>query len=161
MGEQEALAAIFSGVINRELLQIKSQYETEEGCTVIGIPSVTNEWVNRNFPLFLRPFFVSFAGFRIRARNLYPSGDRICKKDGKVSVEHMITTDIGGLLIGALYETSLFDQQQVDAYKAEAVCLEKYLLGNDAPCDPSIASRQATYVPGSDFRRRALRSGDN
>jgi hypothetical protein len=124
-------------LLNRYLLMLngRQRYESPEmNCTVLALPSVSDKWVRRNLGRELgRQVHSDFPFWTIRARNIFPSGDRICvtpQDDGdfRLIFEHMITHDLGGLLFGPLFDSGVFDQQNQDAYSNEAQVLENILL---------------------------------
>jgi len=113
---------------DRELVMVTGETSTMNGCTVYASPSVGNAWVRENLGLDTFRNVVS-QSVKIRAQNLYPSGDRICvtraQHDGSVRLtfEHMLTNRINGLL-EPLFGLGLFDQGQINAYLYEAQQLE-------------------------------------
>lgn len=152
-------------LLNRELVFVSGQ-KTLEGsdagtsdyadgtCTVLGNPSVRDAWVWKDdwlAKIYHYPqatlgddgayarLWRELAKFpqKCRARNVYPSGDRLCiQADGtaadgtttfKVRVSHLITSDIS-CIAGALNQVpeirTLLDEQQANAYNAEAQLLE-------------------------------------
>lgn len=128
-------------IFDRELVIVGAKTQLNSSCVLYGNPSVSTRWS------FSTPFFggwvakrlgwtvrnqVEALRFRLRAENIFPSGDRVCKftVDGiqKVQVDHMITTQIGGL-VGPIYNLGLFDASQRDAYLTEAQRLETAIKG--------------------------------
>lgn len=134
------------------VLEENENNHTNRTCYWYHVPSVSNEWLEEN--VLSSSHDSPFPSFRIlRAQNLYPSGDRICieqistrrnlslcdsnnnyeknenatiQYDYSYNVEliHMITTELGGLLFGPMYNNGLFSGQTQLAYLLGAQKLE-------------------------------------
>lgn len=129
---------------DRELVIVGAKTQLNSSCVVYGNPSVSTRWsfstkfrggwVGKNEEILGNGIRGDVEGnsSKVRAENIFPTGDRVCITTGtdgyNVQVDHMITTKIGGV-IDPIYALGTFDSQQTDAYLSEAQTLENNITG--------------------------------
>ena len=90
--------------------------------TTYAYSSVSDEWVESN--LGVKPK----ATGRVRALNMFPSCDRVTiSSDGKLRVEHLMTTSVGGW-VGPFCYNNCFKSALIDANAHEAQAMREYVL---------------------------------